>query len=423
MYQQPKSRGGLSIPQFDSQIWILAGGRLLSELGTGFTLFYAPIFFVTKVGLSATSVGIALGTASISGIAGRVCGGLWTDSPIWGRRKTLLLSAVFSAIGSTVLTATFDFVTLVIGNIIGGFGAGLYWPATEAVVADLTTPQNRREAYAITRLADNLGLGMGIILAGWLVSAGGNFRWLFAIDATSFVIFFAVIWNAIRETSQLSLGEKKHHLGWSGWRILLQDHILWVYVLVNIMFTTYISQLHSTLPIYLQRVVVSDGGRLNEGIIAGLFAVHLLMAIVVQLPVAKMLRNLSHPQTLSVSAIIWSGGFAAVWWSGWAKSGIWISGIALAIFAIALVSYTPSAAAFVSEIAPVERRGIYLSVNSLCWAVGYFIGPSLGGWAMDQTSNVISIYWLGLAATTPIAIAILTYLQRIRNMPIQKPHI
>ncbi len=423
MYQQPKSRGGLSIPQFDSQVWILAGGRLLSELGTGFTLFYAPIFFVTKVGLSATAVGIALGTASISGIVGRVCGGLWTDSPIWGRRKTLLLSAVFSAIGSTVLTATFDFVTLVIGNIIGGFGAGLYWPATEAVVADLTTPQNRREAYAITRLADNLGLGMGIILAGWLVSAGGNFRWLFAIDATSFVIFFVVIWNAIRETSQLSLGEKKHHLGWSGWWTLLQDRILWVYVLVNIMFTTYISQLHSTLPIYLQRVVVSGGGRLNEGIIAGLFAVHLLMAIIVQLPVAKILRNLSHPQALSVSAIIWLGGFAVVWWSGWAKSGIWISGIALAIFAIALVSYTPSAAAFVSEIAPVDRRGIYLSVNSLCWAVGYFIGPSLGGWAMDQPSNVIGIYWLGLAATTPIAIAILTYLQRIRNMPTQKPQI
>lgn len=141
MYQVQRFMKHLSIPHLDAQIWILALGRLLSELGTGFTLFYAPIFFVTKVGLSATSVGLAVGSASLSGIAGRVCGGWWSDSPGWGRRRTLLLSAIFSVIGSTVLAATFDFVTLVAGNLIGGFGAGLYWPATEAVVADLTTSQ------------------------------------------------------------------------------------------------------------------------------------------------------------------------------------------------------------------------------------------------------------------------------------------
>ena len=45
------------IPQFSFAVWILAAGRLLSEIGTGFTLFYAPIFFVNQVGISATLVG------------------------------------------------------------------------------------------------------------------------------------------------------------------------------------------------------------------------------------------------------------------------------------------------------------------------------------------------------------------------------
>jgi hypothetical protein len=61
------------LPQLKSQVWILAVGRLLSEVGTGFTLFYAPSF-VNKVGLSATSVGLALGSASISGVLGRILG-------------------------------------------------------------------------------------------------------------------------------------------------------------------------------------------------------------------------------------------------------------------------------------------------------------------------------------------------------------
>ena len=33
------------LPDFDRRVWILAGGRLLSQVGIGFTLFYAPIFW------------------------------------------------------------------------------------------------------------------------------------------------------------------------------------------------------------------------------------------------------------------------------------------------------------------------------------------------------------------------------------------
>jgi MFS family permease len=54
-----------------------------------------------------------------------------------------------------------------------GMGMGLYWPATESVVADLTQGEQRNEAYAITRLADNLGLGIGIVLGGVLIGTTG----------------------------------------------------------------------------------------------------------------------------------------------------------------------------------------------------------------------------------------------------------
>lgn len=86
------------LPRLPAQVWILAFGRLLSQVGTGFTLFYAPIFFVNQVGLSATQVGLGIGSASISGVVGRAMGGSFTDSVFWGRRRTLLLSAVISAI-------------------------------------------------------------------------------------------------------------------------------------------------------------------------------------------------------------------------------------------------------------------------------------------------------------------------------------
>lgn len=403
------------LPQLNSQVWILAVGRLLSDLGTGFTLFYAPIFFVNKVGLSATSVGIALGSASISGVLGRILGGSFCDSRFWGRRRTLLLSAAVSAIASLVLATTGNFATLVVGNLIAGLAQGLYWPATEAVVADLTPAEHRREAYAVTRLADNLGLGMGIVFGGALIGTTGAYRALFVIDAISFVVFFVVVYVAIRETYKPVEKHPSASLQ-NSWATALRDRRLLVYVLVNIIFTIYTSQLQSTLPLYLKNFVSvgNSGIGFAETTISALFSWHLILAILCQLPVARALKRFSHPQALTVSALIWAVGFSLIWVTGVAPaSSLGWAILALGVFAIATVSYTPSAASLVTDLAPESQRGVYFSISSLCWAVGYFIGPPLGGWALDQPRIVADSFWLGLSLSVIVTIAILQYLKRM----------
>ncbi|BDA75481.1 Major facilitator superfamily MFS_1 [Rivularia sp. IAM M-261] len=396
------------------QVWILAIGRFLSEVGTGFTLFYAPIFFVNQVGLSATEVGFALGTGSVAGIFGRILGGSLTDSPQCGRRRTLLLATGIAAIGSSVLATTYSFITLIIGNLIYGFATGLYWPSTEAVVADLTVNSNRRLSFAITRLADNLGMGMGIVLAGIVISTTNNYRLLFTADAISFLVFFVVIWIAISET--LVVEDKKSEQGQylNAWVTALQNRQLCIFVVVNIIFTTYISQLHSTLPLYFKNSVNIQGAKsiFSESDISALFAWHLVVAIFAQLPVARILNRFSHTQALTVSACFWALGFGLVWQTG-ALVSKEMAIAALGVFAIAIVSYTPYAVALVSDLAPASQRGVYLSINSLCWACGYFIGPILGGWVLDN--GVIETYWISLAFSVIITIMILQYLQKMRS--------
>nr|WP_257236631.1 hypothetical protein [Nostoc sp. 'Peltigera malacea cyanobiont' DB3992] len=80
---------------------------------------------------------------------------------------------------------------------------------------------------------------------------------------------------------------------------------------------------------------------------------------------------------------------------------------------MAIVSYTPSAASLVTELAPENQRGVYFSINALCWAVGSFIGHPLGGWALDQPQIITNTYWLGFILSVAIALAILQYLSRI----------
>ena len=390
------------------QIWILALGRLLSEIGSGFTIFYAPIFFVQQVGLSATSVGLALGSASISGIAGRLISGTYSDR--WGRKPVLLLSTLVLAIACFILATTQDFPTLVVGCLVQGLGLGLYWPANEAIVADLTTGEERRFAYAITRLADNLGMGLGIIAGGLLISSTGAYRSLFIIDGISFCCFFLTIAFGIQETLRSTKSSVQFM---SGYAIALRDRRLLVYVIVNIILTIYISQLQSTLPLYFSSFVPQAGSRgFNPQIISTLFTGHLLMTIACQLPILKLLQRLNHARSLMISGGFWILGFVCITITGTTNSYqlLWAS-LGLGLFAIAIVAYTPTASALIADLAPSSLRGVYTSINSLCWAVGYAIGPPLGGWALDRSPQFVHNFWLGLAATVPLVWVILWWLE------------
>jgi MFS family permease len=413
----------------DAKIFILSAGRLLSQIGNGFTLFYAPIFFVNEVGISATLVGIALGSASVSGILGRFIGGTLTDSPPrknqnfvdhnnwlnyilkigWGRRRTLLLSALISALADVFLVIANDFFTLVLGNLLMGLGIALYWPATEAVVADLTTSENRNEAFAIARLSDNIGLGIGVVLGGILIASSGNYRYLFIWDGITFILFFLLIYVAIPETYQ---SHEKQHQAKQSWQIAFSDRRLMIYCIVNILFTTYLAQVQSTLPLYFKNLV-SRGG-FSAIIISALFTWHIVFAAICQLPVARFLNRFSRIDALKLSLLLWGIGFSFVWIAGITLTQplIW-SIFALAMLSLGMVSYTPSAASLVVDLAPPSLRGIYLSINSQCWAIGYLIGPPLGGWALDQDVPMAHFFWLILAVSVIIGWIILRRLDRL----------
>ncbi|MEG4959598.1 MULTISPECIES: MFS transporter [unclassified Microcoleus] len=412
----PKFQLSSWFPRLPPQVWILAAGRFLSQSGTGFTLFYAPIFFVDRVGLSATAVGIGLGSGSVSGILGRILGGSFCDSQFWGRRRTLLLAAIIAAVASFVLAAANDFAGLVAGNLLMGLGVGLYWPPTETMVADLTEGEQRQEAFALTRLADNLGLQVGIILGGLLIEVTGNYRSLFIIDGISFLVLFAVVAIAIAETykpaNSADRGSKNLE---NGWMVALSDRSLLVYALVNTLFTLYISQIQTTMPLYFSKFVAVGAAKgFSTGTITVLFAFSTFLTVALQLPVVKALRPFSHPKALMISALLWGMGFIAIGLTGMAATGnLLLAVLGLSFLSVATVAYTPFASALVVDLAPESLRGVYLAVNSQCWAIGYLIGPPLGGLALDRGKWAADNFWLGLALSVGAAIFILQKLDRM----------
>lgn len=367
-------------------------------LGTGFTSFYAPIYFVTVMHISATLVGLGFAANAVAGTVARIIGGSLSDSPRFGRRTTLAISTMVLCVGSMIMGLVLNFEWFVAGNTLLGFGTGLYWPAGDATIADITTETNRRDAFAINRFADYCGLGLGIILAGLIVQHTGGYRLLFVAGAASYFILTAVISFGMAEPKHAD-----HSVSLlKSWAEALRNPLLQLYAAANVLMTAYITLVTSSLPLYLaDRVRVTPGQALTPWLLSSLFAIHVMILALSQIPITRLMNRLTPATSLIVSCAVWFIGFVLICVCGLIPSFQFAAAAtALVLVSIATAAYAPPASALIVDLAPPESLAIYFSINSLCWAMGGIVGPPLVLAAMDHFPRHTPFIWLVIAAST-----------------------
>ncbi len=396
------------------QVWVQAIARSLYQAGYGSIQFFIPLIFVNQVGLSATTVGIGIGSGSLAGIVGHLLGGYLADSPAYGRKRALLFSAGLAIMAAIALALTQSLPMLVVANLLMGLSAGCYWTAADAAVIDVTVPEHRHKAFAVLVLADSLGGGLGIWGGGMLLSLLHQAQILFFVGSLILVVFLVLILIAVKETRQDS---SEHADTLQGFVVALRDRSLILFVLVNILFTTYIALVSSTLPLYFTNVVsispeATSASGTSIGSIANLYTwCYVGLGAVLQVPIVQVLGLVPKVRILAISMLLWGTGFILVWVSGTVASMQLVWAIAsLCVLSVAATIYKPFAPAIVAELAPESLRGVYLAISYQCWSIGYFIGPVLGGWAMDQSGAIARGSWVVAAIGAFFSLFILYFL-------------
>ena len=396
-------------PSANPQVWLQAMGRSLCQVGSGLLFFYIPIVFVNQVGFSAAAVGFSLGLSSLAGVIGHFIGGVMVDSPRFGRKGTLSCSAALGMLAAFILAATGDLPILVAGSVCLGLSVGFYWTAADAAVMDVTRSNERHQAFALLSVAENLGVGVGVLGGGLLLTlVHQNYKTLFLASGLVFFAFLLLIQTRLTETGHHHV---THDHTVKGLWLALKDRSLIVFVLANVLFTTYIALVTSTIPLYFTNFVPAMGANPGASLAstANLFTwCYIGVGALLQLPIARLLGAFTKVKVLMLAMLVWAVGFALVWVTGTITHFQFIWGIAaLCMLSIATIVYKPFAAAIVSELAPPSLRGAYVAVSSQCWAIGYFIGPMIGGWAMDQTAEIANKPWLIAALSTVVGLMIL----------------
>jgi MFS family permease len=366
-------------PDARSQVRIILAGRFLNDLGRGLTVPFNAAYFHRHVGFSMTLVGIGLGLFAGMGVLAVFFGGYLSDR--FGRKKCL----VTSMLACSGLYALYPWIQtpagyLVISAFTGAF-LSLYWPASSAMITDLTDPAKRGRVFSILRVVVNSAIGLGTLLASiWLGLAGGSafsYHLLFYMDAATYLGFLLIICFLIRETLPAHAAEAYGGFV-RGWREAFRDVRLVSLALILPAFTIMYS-IYGIFAVFFEKYVELKAFQtgialvLNTAIVAAF-----------QIPFWSMVDSWRRTRILILGAFFFMLGCLGfiLSFSG-PTAGLAMVLASVTLFTFGELCHAPASDSLIATMAPVHLRGTYMSVQSLTWCIGLTVGPILQGRFLD----------------------------------------
>jgi MFS family permease len=169
-----------------------------------------PVFLVTVLSASALSVGIIEGIAEATASIAKVFSGAISD---WiGRRKPLLLLGYgLAALTKPLFPLAGGIGAVLTARFLDRIGKGIRGAPRDALIADITPPQNRGAAYGLRQSLDTVGAFAGPLLAMLLMAVTqDNFRLVFWVAVAPAFICVALIVFGVEEPEATRPAARAH---------------------------------------------------------------------------------------------------------------------------------------------------------------------------------------------------------------------
>jgi MFS family permease len=367
---------------FDRAVYAVVGARFVNVLGSGIVYPYFTIHFYQTLGIPFSVVGLGLLANNVMLATGTVFGGVLADR--YGRKPVMV-----GSMGSSALTlGAYAFVTtgpaLIVAAGAAGFTLGLYAPASQAILADLTESTNRDQAYALLKVASNVGFGSGFVVGGVLYGVAQTS--IFILDGvTSAVVAILLVFVLPRVHGGGEASVRETLSGWAD--AVTRPRILGVAGL-NVLFAIAYAQMQSTVPAFATETL-----GLTSAEVGTLFVINPVTVVLFQLPTVSAVEGWRRTRGLLLSTGFWAASFLAVL-AAYVTStvvGVALVGLFLFLRTMGENLHSPLVTALVSDMADMETRGSQLSLLEVAKRLGFGIGPVLGGVFFD--AGIDELLW------------------------------
>ena len=374
-------RGLQNLPK---QIWILCAATLVNRAGT-MVLPFLMLYLTRTLGVTPAHAALALSVYGMASLVTMPIAGWLTDraGPLVVMKTSLFACGVllflFPLAHSfpTILVMTFFFAVL----------NESVRPPSLSIISDCVEPPRRKAAFALSRLAVNLGMSVGPALGGLL--AVFSFRLLFLVDGATSIMAGALLllapWPQARPGSS-------HDPEWDDPRDLGREieaegieplaaahpasdllafrnrrmlYFLAALIPVQMVFF----QLTSSLPLFLVRYL-----RLPESVYGLVFTVNTLIIVAIEVPLNSAMAHWPHRRTLTLGAFLYAVGFGS--FALVTRFPEVVASVVVLTFGEMIL--LPGSAAYAAEIAPAGRRGEYMGLYTMSFSIAFSLGPLAG---------------------------------------------
>ena len=356
-----------------------------------------PVFAVYAKELSGSTpykIGLALGIYGLSQALLQIPFGVLSDKI--GRKVLIVTGLALFGIGSAVAAVSTSIDGVILGRLLQGSGAA--GSVILALVADLTTEENRTKAMAMVGVTIGLSFMVALVTGPIVASFAGVqgifwlmvFLALLAMAITQFVVpdphSLRVHRDAEAVPAMLASVLKDKEL------LRLDFGTLVLNAMLTASFLVVPAQLHQALGltthnqwmVYLPVLVVS------------------LLVTVPAIIAAERNRRMKTVFVGAVAALAASQLLLVL-----AAQNLYALLAALTIFFSGFNIMAATLPSLITKTAPIDARGTASGVYSSAQFLGVFLGGVIGGWAHQRTgasgvfvlTTVLALIWLAAAAT------------------------
>lgn len=374
------------------EVWLLFATNLVNRAGM-MVLPFLVVYLTKELHFSAAQAGLAFAIYGAAAIGAGPLSGRLSDKigalPIM--RASLLMSGVVVLLYPLARTvAAVYFATF-------GWAATseLFRPASLAAITHVVSAEQRKAAYAVNRLAINLGMSIGPALGGFLATV--SFKSMFIVDGGTTILAALVLmltrWSA--PTGGSHYATPKHQ---GETKAILRNRKLLVFLFAEFLVAVVFYQHESTLSLFLVNTL-----NFSPAFYGALFTINTLLIVALEVPINQATSHWPPAWPLLAGCILFALGFGGLAIVA-SATGVLVT---VVLWTFGEMMLFPAMAAYLGDIAPAVQRGAYMGAYSMSLSLALTFGP----WAGTQ---ILALFgptplWLIMFGFGALAAALMVY--------------
>lgn len=239
------------------EIYILAFGKVVTSLGS-MVWPMLTLILSNKLNMSASDTATALLVMNVIQIPCLMFAGYLADH--YNKRNIIIICDLITVISYFIISLLDITMNTVVLFFIAGLFAMMEHPAYDALIADLSSSQDRERAFSLSYLSYNLGLVLAPTIGGLLFA--DHLQLSFFIDGFSTLLSTVLIFFFIKDVQPI-IDEKENHYEKSEnnslWQVIKVRHIIIFYLICYMVIELIYSQYLFLLPLNLEQLYGENG--------------------------------------------------------------------------------------------------------------------------------------------------------------------